>query len=158
MVTIYKYTNKINNKIYIGQTRMSLLKRAKYNGSGYKHCPHFYSAIQKYGWENFIPEILEVVSENEADDKEKYYIKLFNSIQNGYNIDYGGHIQKHRSEETRRKMSEAGKGMKNSRARNVYVNGIPTNKTIRDYARENRISENTLKSWCIKRKNGFSYL
>ena len=108
MVTIYKYTNIINKKVYIGQTRQLLEKRAKYNGSGYQNCVHFYAAIQKYGWESFVPEILEEVDENKADEREQYYIQLYDSINNGYNIDLGGHIEKHRSITTKQKISEAG--------------------------------------------------
>ena len=158
MVTIYKYTNTINKKVYIGQTRQLLEKRAKYNGSGYQHCVHFYAAIQKYGWESFVPEILEEVDENKADEREQYYIQLYNSINNGYNIDLGGHIEKHRSITTKQKISEAGKGIKNSRARNVCINGVPTNQTIRDYAKEHNLSEHTLKKWCANKKYGYSYL
>ena len=39
---IYKYTNKINNKVYIGQTRQSIKNRAQGKGWGYKKCPHFF--------------------------------------------------------------------------------------------------------------------
>lgn len=42
---IYKYTNIINGKIYIGQTCMSLHERAGSNGSNYKGSRHFYNAI-----------------------------------------------------------------------------------------------------------------
>ena len=55
---VYKYTNLINGKVYIGQTKTSLIKRAGSNGERYKGCRHFYLAISKYGWENFIPTIL----------------------------------------------------------------------------------------------------
>ncbi len=41
---VYKYTNSLNGKVYIGQTRNSLAK-----GRGYDRCPAFYNAIQKYG-------------------------------------------------------------------------------------------------------------
>ena len=157
MITIYKYTNKINNKVYIGQTSQTLARRAKKDGEGYKHCLHFYSAIQKYGWENFSCEILEQVSELEADDKEKYYIQYYNSIDNGYNIDCGGHIEKVRSEQTKQKISKAGKGIKNSRAKNVCYNGVPSNLTIRDYAKKHNLNENTLRNWCRKERNGYSY-
>ena len=157
MVTIYKYTNLKNGKIYIGQTIQSLEKRAKSNGEGYKHCLHFYSAIKKYGWDNFIPETLEVVDELIADEREKYYIYLYDSINNGYNIDLGGHIEKSRSEQTKNKISESGKGMKNSRAKNVCFCGIPSNMTIRDYAKAHNMSEHTLKNWCRMNKNGYSY-
>ena len=50
---IYIHKNKINNKIYVGQTKQSLSRRFRHNGEGYKHCICFYNAIQKYGWDNF---------------------------------------------------------------------------------------------------------
>lgn len=160
MITIYKYTNTINNKVYIGQTSLALEQRAKKDGKGYIHCKSFYDAILKYGWPSFKLEILEQVDNNSiADEREQFYIKLFNSTNPdfGYNIDFGGCIGKIRAEQTKQKISESGKGLKNSRAKNVCVNGIPINKTIRDYAKEINISENTLKVWCKENKNGYSY-
>lgn len=47
------HKNKINNKVYIGQTHQTLKERWGKNGSGYRTSPHFYHAIQKYGWDNF---------------------------------------------------------------------------------------------------------
>lgn len=74
MYKIYKYTNLINGKIYIGQTKNSLEKRAL-NGTNYKGSRYFYNAIQKYGWNNFIPEILEDgLSLDKANIREEYYI------------------------------------------------------------------------------------
>ena len=93
MYTIYKYTNQIDGKVYIGQTKHSLEKRAQANGKNYRGCPYFYSAIQKYGWDNFSSEILEVVNTiEEANEREMYYISLFDSTNpiNGYNILNGG--------------------------------------------------------------------
>lgn len=159
-IKIYKYTNIINNKVYIGQTSWTLAQRAKSNGSGYKHCLKFYSAIKKYSWEAFKPEVLEIVDESIADEREKYYIQLYNSTNKnfGYNIDLGGHTEKVRSQETKDKISKSGLGMKNSRARNVCINGIPTNMTVRDCAKSLGMSESTLKSWCVNHKFGYSYL
>lgn len=85
---IYKYTNLINNKIYIGQTRKSLEERA-INGSNYKGSTYFYNAIKQYGWENFKGEVLEEVDSVEmANKREKFYINLYNSTNKdiGYNI------------------------------------------------------------------------
>ena len=50
---VYVHINKINNKIYIGQTCQTLERRAGNNGFQYQHSCHFYNAIQKYGWDNF---------------------------------------------------------------------------------------------------------
>lgn len=90
---VYKYTNLINGKIYIGQTIGTLKYRAGYNGYKYRKCPYFYNAIQKYGWDNFMVEILQDnLTHAQANELEIEYIKKFNS-QNpeiGYNISDGG--------------------------------------------------------------------
>lgn len=92
MTGIYKITNQINNKIYIGQS-VDINKRWQY----YKSPPEILnykskiiSAIKKYGIENFIFEILEECPINELDKKEYYYVKLYDSINKGYNIIDGG--------------------------------------------------------------------
>ena len=83
---IYKYTSP-SGKNYIGQTKYSLEKRSQKNGIGYKKCRAFYTAIQKYGFENFRWEILEECVLEDLDKKEAYYISLYNSVvPNGYNI------------------------------------------------------------------------
>lgn len=89
---IYMHKNKINGKVYIGQTRQELDDRWK-NGSGYKKCPKFYNAIQKYGWDNFEHFLLECnLTYEQANEKEIYYINKFNSCDRnfGYNISNGG--------------------------------------------------------------------
>ena len=89
---IYLHRNKINGKVYIGQTCQKPEKRWNY-GYGYKNCPRFYSAIVSYGWSNFEHIILENnLTSDEANEKEQYYIKKYNS-QNpdlGYNLTEGG--------------------------------------------------------------------
>ena len=94
---IYKYTSP-SGKCYIGQTINSLDRRARANGVGYKHCPAFYKAIQKYGFQNFTCEILKTVTADSLKSVgeqlnvwEQYYIELYNSLSpNGYNIRAGG--------------------------------------------------------------------
>lgn len=88
---IYKLISP-SGKIYIGQTN-NPDRRWQGSGKGYKNSPHLYAAIQKYGWENFTREIIEEnLSKREADEKEKYYIKLYDStnISIGYNMAEGG--------------------------------------------------------------------
>ena len=103
---IYKYTSP-SNKIYIGQTCRNLDRRAA-NGIGYIHCTHFYSAILKYGLENFKREILkENLTLDEANYWEEYYINYYDSSnrEKGYNIRLGGNNSKC-SEESKEKIRE----------------------------------------------------
>ena len=100
---IYKITNKINNKIYIGKTTHTVQYRWNQHTSAsftdknkldYNYLLH--KAIRKYGKENFSLEILEEVEDEKVlSEKEMYYIKLYNSCvlednANGYNMTYGG--------------------------------------------------------------------
>ena len=88
--TIYKTTNKVNGKIYIGQHKVrSVFATDRYLGSGVK----LQFAIKKYGKENFSKEIITIaMSQLEADVLEKYYIKKYDSTnpEKGYNILMGG--------------------------------------------------------------------
>lgn len=125
---VYKHTNKINGKIYIGITSQKPNKRWQ-NGYGYKDNQHFYRAIQKYGWDNFEHEILyEDLEEEIALSKERELIELYHSNDPnlGYNKDNGGamgrmtpeaiekvrqwHLGRKLSEETKKKISEKRKG------------------------------------------------
>lgn len=78
-----------NNKKYIGITRQDLEKRWQ-NGNGYKHQP-IYKYIIDVGWDNIDHDVLyENLTQNEAQEKEKELIELYDSINNGYNISDGG--------------------------------------------------------------------
>ena len=113
---IYMHKNKINGKVYIGQTYTSLRVRFGKNGIKYKSCPIFYYAIQKYGWDNFEHVILEEnISDVEiANEREKYYIALYNSTDRnfGYNKTLGGDSNFSMSEEVRAKMGKSRIGKK----------------------------------------------
>lgn len=90
--TIYMHRNKINGKIYIGQTKQKLNARWR-DGEGYKTQPYFYKAIQKYGWDNFEHIILEEnLTLEQANNKEEYWIAYYQSNikEFGYNILAGG--------------------------------------------------------------------
>ena len=87
---VYKITNLINNKIYIGQTTESLKKRWK------RHCgyqlndkTYLHNTMKKYGIKNFSIEIIDMAkNQEELDEKEYFYIKLYMSDNKdiGYNL------------------------------------------------------------------------
>lgn len=90
---IYKIENKINHKIYIGQsidikTRWTAHKRcSKYND---KKDYRLYQAINKYGLDNFDFSIIEECKPQLLNEREIYYIQQYDSYNNGYNMTYGG--------------------------------------------------------------------
>ena len=107
---IYMHKNKINGKVYVGQTKQKPEYRWNH-GKGYDSCPAFYQAILKYGWDNFEHIILETgLNEDEANIKEQFYIEFYNSNDklNGYNIQSGGNVHSV-TEESRQKSSEHAK-------------------------------------------------
>jgi group I intron endonuclease len=115
---IYKITNSVNDKVYIGQTVESLKKR--WNRHTWvctikRNAMAITNAIVKYGKENFsIEEIDKADDIEELNEKEIYYINLYKSMSpNGYNLTTGGN-NKRLSEETKRKISESNKGRKAS--------------------------------------------
>lgn len=94
MAFIYKITNDVNGKVYIGKTNYSIEKRFR------EHCSDamrercekrpLYSAMRKYGFEHFHIEQLEEVSLSDACEREKYWIESYKSFHNGYNATMGG--------------------------------------------------------------------
>lgn len=118
---IYCYTNSFNNKKYIGQTTKTIEQQAGKDGSYYKKEWLFWRAIVKYGWNAFIPEILEIVEADTITDlrkclnaREKYWITYYHTYINdnpclGYNVSAGGGVNSC-SAATRQKLSQAAKG------------------------------------------------
>lgn len=94
---IYKITNQIDGKVYIGQS-VNIQRRWKEHKINYKvshdkqHNIYLYNAIKKYGLENFNFEIIEQCSPEELDDREIYWIKYYESFnkEKGYNLTRGG--------------------------------------------------------------------
>lgn len=110
---VYAHINKVNGKIYIGQTCQSFNSRFR-NGEGYRGSTHFYNAIQKYGWDNFEHEIIASnLTLQEANHFEELLINKLNTTNSdiGYNLKSGGENNRH-SEETKQKIREAKKGEK----------------------------------------------
>lgn len=138
---VYKHKNKVNGKVYIGITSRDLKIRSGKNGNRYNKSPHFWKAIQKYGWDNFEHIILvDNLTKEEACELEKKYISKYKSNDKnfGYNCSLGGesgnygvkaspelkekfskmkkgdkhyNYGKHLSDEQKRKISETKKGV-----------------------------------------------
>lgn len=112
---VYMHKNKINGKVYIGQTSTSVNHRWQ-DGKGYKGCTLFERAINKYGWDNFEHIIIADNLTKDASGKmEKDLIALYDSRnpQKGYNISTGGdsgHAGVPVSIEVRKRISESQKG------------------------------------------------
>lgn len=107
---IYKITNTLNGKAYIGQT----VKKVEYRINQHfnrSSCPVLRNAIEKYGRDAFRVEILHEVLDIFMDDLETAEIKKHNTLSpNGYNLEGGGHANKTRSPEIGQKISAAKKG------------------------------------------------
>ena len=101
---IYKTVNVLNGKFYIGQDSKN---NPEYLGSG----TLLKRAIEKYGKENFIKEIVEVCStKTELNKREKYWIKETKAQEIGYNIAEGGNGGNTYDEETRQRISQEFRG------------------------------------------------
>lgn len=118
MKNIYKITNLITNKIYVGQTKFSIEERLNQHINCSKEIKEngdslvLHNSIHKYGKDNFIVELIETVDETIADEREIFWISELNSmIPNGYNMTIGGNgtIGYKFNDEDRKKISIAGK-------------------------------------------------
>lgn len=114
MYFIYKHTNIVNNKVYIGQTCQQPNRRFGRNGINYiKYNTYFGRAIQKYGWDSFEHQIIQTTDTKEkADILEKMWISFYRKRNGVYNLSDGGegntgYIM---SEEAKLKISKAKKG------------------------------------------------
>lgn len=85
---IYKITNNINGNGYVGLKTSTVEESESYYGSG----KLIQDAIKKYGKHNFTKEILErdIASFELLCERERYYIQLYNTKENGYNMTDGG--------------------------------------------------------------------
>lgn len=93
MSYIYKVTNDVNEKIYIGKTSRDVSTRWE------EHCKQYnqdtfnrplYCAMKKYGIEHFTMELVEECEDSIASSREQFWIDAYNSYYNGYNATFGG--------------------------------------------------------------------
>ena len=95
MIGVYKITNMVNNKAYIGIS-VDILHRWRTHCNTYRLSREFdkslYKAMRKYGITKFSFEIIELCEEEQLHDREVYWINKFNTYYDGYNETFGGDI------------------------------------------------------------------
>ena len=163
---IYKVTNLINNKIYIGKTKKSLEIRKRSHikrMQSPKGKPLFFQrALKKYGLDNFKWEVLleGCMSDEELCEKERYYIKFYNSNnrKNGYNLTEGGDGVRRKGwkhyEKTKLKIGKANKGLKRTPEQKQIIK-LATIKAMKKYVFTSKQLEKRVANRNI-RKNSLS--
>ena len=137
---IYKITNKVNGKVYIGQSIRPIEQRfLRHINDAVNNIldTHFARAIRKYGKENFYIELVETCdNQTELNLREQYWIRKYDSINNGYNetdatSKCGGNTYMSKTESEMNEISEkiikTKLGSKNPHSRSVKVFNIVTN-------------------------------
>lgn len=147
-IGIYKITCLENKKVYIGQST-DIIKRkyghfATLRMKSHRN-EHLQRAFNKYGEDKFTFEILEECTFEELDDKEEYYMKVYNSLNKkyGFNIKITEHKKYRHSEETRKKISQIHKGKKKSEE---------TRKKMSEAAKKRVISPESIKKMSETKK------
>ena len=114
---IYKITNKITGKSYVGQTIEDLKVRWSKHYYAKSNCPYLNRAIKKYGKDAFsVEEIGKYTNLEDLNNAEQYYIEWFNCMApNGYNLSGGGLNGGKRHLDTKLKISISNTGKKRSK-------------------------------------------
>ena len=163
-LVVYKYTNLINNKVYIGITdwiNRRIGDHFRYANTDNKNKMYFHKALEKYGFKNFEFEIIEIVETNEELNlREIYWIQYYNSfkIDFGYNLTLGGNRNIPNSE-TLIKKSNSCKTKKQIAQYDLEGNLIKTFESVKEASRQLNIPDNDLhrcdkKNWS---RNGFMF-
>lgn len=165
-IGIYCIKNKINNKVYIGLSKNLERRKIQHISclrGGYHFNTKLQNAFNKYGEENFEWSILEYTDLDSLSDKEVYYIKKFNSVEKGYNIENGGLYNKEISEETKQKLSNSRIGSKNHNsivddetAENILLSLMDFDKEIKDIAEDFNVSLNVV--YNLQQNRSYTYL
>ena len=137
---IYKITNIQNNKVYIGQIIRPIEQRFhRHLNDALNNIldTHFARAIRKYGKDNFVIEKIDnAQTQDELNQKEQYWIRYYNSVENGYNetdaiSKCGGNTYQSKTEKEmeviKEKIRQTKIGAKNPMARKIKRTNIITN-------------------------------
>ena len=172
---IYKITNQINNKIYIGQTKKTIEERFKVHIKNAKNHinRYLYDAMNCYGFDNFHVSMIEECDNSLLDEREKYWIKFYqsNNKEYGYNMTIGGgggdtwtnnphkqetsqkirqaNLGSKRTLEQRKRMSEAQKGVYYIPIdKEEFLQDIKNMMSIEDMCQKYHISRRSLYQRC----------
>ena len=147
---VYKHTNLVNGKVYIGITSRLPEKRWGRNGCNYRSNHHFYNAILKYGWDSgFSHEILySGLTKENAEEYERDLIRHFNSAnpEYGYNIALGGNSVGKMSDATKKKISASNKGKRRTLDQRKKMSDIAKESSLERSERFRKIRAN-FKNW-----------
>jgi group I intron endonuclease len=163
---IYKITNNVNGKSYIGQALSYLSDGRKWgtekrfqchiNNAIYKQCDYgiLYKAIRKYGKDNFKVDELMKCDIKELNSKEKYYIDFYNTITpNGYNLMTGGGNGRVHHKLTRDKMSKTRTGKKHSDITKERIRKSNIGKTCTKQQKQNISNTSKFRGMNEEKKN-----
>lgn len=148
---IYAFVNKINGKMYIGQSQ-NIEKRLydhEYTArKGKEKCTALQRAFDKYGFDNFSVEILEECSISDLNEREIFYIQKFqsNNKKFGYNLSSGGEsgLRGYKFPESfGKKISEAKKGWIMSDSQKEFISRLHKGKIVSKETRR-KMSENNV--------------
>lgn len=134
--SVYAHINNINGKMYVGITSQKPSRRFC-GGHGYRNCRAFFSAIKKYGWDNFEHLfLLRNISLKEASHVEKHLIKVFRLQDSrfGYNISDGGANNATLSEEGLKSLHDRFWGGNSPVARPVVLFECGTGKKVQEFS------------------------
>lgn len=139
---IYKITCLVTNKVYIGQVVAKPIaerferhiKTAFDDNNDFSKRCHLYRAMRKYGADKFIVEQIDSAdNQEELNQKEKYWIKKYNSISEGYNCADGGEggntyagISAERLDEIKAKISKSNSGRNNGQSKQIKCKSVKT--------------------------------
>ena len=145
---VYVHTLKFDGRKYIGQTNDI---HARWKPSAYKTCTKFYRAIQEYGWENFTHEVLyDNLTLEEANQLEEQLIAQYDTINNGFNLDFGGLNHLH-SQETKQKMSDTRKGVpKSDEHKKAISEALKKYKRTSEHNRNNQLAQHRKEVQCLE--------
>lgn len=112
-IWIYKLTAP-NGKVYVGQSNNFIKRFKSYKYLRCKAQCKLYNSLKKYGWNNFNVEILFCKNELNVDEYERFFISIFDCVNNGLNLQSGGNSNNKHSEESKLKMRKAKLNIKKS--------------------------------------------